>query len=357
MSTSGPPVKQLGDAGARRDDEAERAFCSFTPARRRASLYEDVTMDSQPSTRRHVDRGWPLSFDGVHGVWSDDSTLLDVRDWHDFRDPGQWWERNYFQIGSQWERQIDQAVSQAAHDGMFADFDPAWVEFLRANLMVPAFAQHGLWLATAAAGRDALSDTLTHAIVFQAALKQRFAQSLVLYALDLEPHFGEFSMAAARDRWLSHPAWQPTRTYIERLRTVVDWGEGIVAINLCFEPILGVFIQRELGMRAAAANGDTVTTTLGHVAQAEWRWVSDWTVAFMKLVCSDETHGERNTELIRGWMENWLPLALEAAVALEGIISELPVAIDYAASRDRTLKDAYDFWDEAGVRDLVPVFS
>lgn len=350
-----PPVKKLDDGGARRGDEDERAFNYFTPVKRRASVYEDVTIDTQPSIHRHVDRGWQLSFDGVHGVWSDDSTRLEVADWYDFRDPAGWWERNFYQLGTQREREIDGAVKQGNADGLFADFDPDWVEFLRVNLQVPAFVQHGLWLATASCGRDTLSDTLTHAMVMQAALKQRFAQSLVLYGLDLEPHFGPFPIDTARERWLEHPAWQPTRNYIERLRTVVDWGESIVAINLCFEPIVGVLIQRELGMRAAIANGDTVTPALGRVAQLEWQWVRDWTSAFTDLVLGDETHGERNRELVAGWMADWLPLAFDAASALSGMVDELPVQIDFASSLDRTVGDAQSLWESAGVADLVVV--
>jgi propane 2-monooxygenase small subunit len=209
MST--PPVKKVDDGTSRRGDDAERQFSWFTPVKRRASVYEDVTLDTQPSPNRHMDRGWSLSFDGLHGVWHDDSTRLEATDWHDFRDPGQWWERTFYQVGSQYERQIDGAVRQANVDGLFADFDPAWTEFLRSNLQVPAFVQHGLWLAIASAGRDTLSDTLTHAVVMQAALKQRFAQSIILYALDLEPHLGPMPMATARERWLDHPAWQLTR--------------------------------------------------------------------------------------------------------------------------------------------------
>jgi hypothetical protein len=352
---SAPPIKKVDDGSARRADDAERQFAWFQPVKRRASLYEDVTLDTQPSLRRHVERGWQTSFDGVHGVWSDDSTRLDVADWADFRDPGQWWERTFYQVGSQYERQIDGAVKQANADGLFADFDPAWVEFLRANLQVPAFVQHGLWLAVASAGRDTLSDTITHAVVMQAALKQRFAQSIILYALDLEPHFGPFPMDAARDRWLEHPAWQPTRDYVERLRTVVDWGETIVAVNLCFEPVVGVLIQRELGMRAASANGDTVTPELGRVAQMEWGWLSTWTTAFMKLVLDDAEHGERNRELVAGWMADWLPRSFAAARALSGMIDDMPVAIDFERSWERTLSQAEGFWAEAGVADLVTV--
>ncbi len=137
---------------------------------------------------------------------------------------------------------------------MLADFAPEWVEFLRQNLQVPAFVEHGLWFALATIARDCLSDSVATAVCLQAAMKQRSAQALVLYAMDLERHHGEFSTEAARDRFLHEPHWQPTRRYLERLAATPDWGEVVVAINLCFEPRVGTLLRRELGIRAAAAS-------------------------------------------------------------------------------------------------------
>ena len=75
----------------------------------------------------------------------------------------------------------------------------------------------------------------------------------------------ELPIAAAREAFLRDPAWQPTRRYLERLAATADWGEVIVAANLCFEPVVGTLIRRELGMRAAPAGGDTVTPVLARV--------------------------------------------------------------------------------------------
>ena len=84
-------------------------------------------------------------------------------------------------------------------------------------------------------------------------MKQRAAQSIVLYAMDLEDHHGEFSIEAARERVPdASREWQPTRRYLERLAATPDWGEVIVAANLCFEPMVGTLLRRELGTRAAA---------------------------------------------------------------------------------------------------------
>lgn len=352
---SGPPIKQLSDKPARADNEEERSFAYFTPAKRRATLYEDVTVDTQPSVHRHIQRGWPVSFEDGRGTWNDDSTALRCTDWYAFRDPGQLWERPFYQQGTAFEAQIESAVRSAAREHLFEDFHPEWVGFLRANLQVPAFAEHGLWLAAASVGRDCLSDSITHCVVLEAAYKQRLAQSILLYAMDLEAHFGELPTAAAKQRWLEHPAWQPTRQFVERLHSITDWGEVIVAANLCYEPLVGTMIRRELGMRAATLNGDTVTPVVARLGQLEWNWTADWTADFLELVLEDDAHGARNREIVEGWIADWREQAIEAAAALDGIVDELPLGFDAQESRARLERDAAAFYEAAGVADLAQV--
>lgn len=350
---SGPPIKQLSEKPARAGDMEERSFTYFSPAKRRATLYEDVTVDTQPSVHRHIERGWPVSFEDGRGTWSDDSTALRCTDWYAFRDPGQLWERPFYQQGSAAEAQIESTVRSAARENLFEDFRPDWVDFLRVNLQVPAFAEHGLWLATASVGRDCLSDSITHCVVLEAAYKQRLAQSIVLYAMDLEAHFGELPTATAKQRWLEHPAWQPTRRFVERLHSITDWGEVIVAANLCYEPLVGTMIRRELGMRAATLNGDTVTPVVARLGQLEWNWTADWTADFLRLVLDDEASGEHNRRIVAGWIDDWRPRAIEAVAALDGIVAELPLGFDAEASRARLERDAAAFYEAAGVGALT----
>lgn len=355
---SGPPVKHFSsDAPTNRGDDTERKFSFFSPEKRRATLYEDVTCDTQPSVHRYLHRGWPIFFADGRGVWSDDSTKLRSSDWFAFRDPGQRWERPFYKEGTAVEQQIDAAVSLANKERLFDDFSEDWVEFLRTNLQVPAFAEYGVWLATASIARDCLSDSITQAVVMESANKQRAAQSYVLYAMDLEAKFGEFSTGDAKQRWLDHPAWQPTRSYVERLHSKTDWGEVLVATNLCFEPIVGSMIRRELGIRGAIQNGDSVTPIVASAAQHEWEWVADWTTRLTHMCLDDEEHGEANRETVAGWFAEWLPLAQEAAEAVVAIVDELPVAIDVPAAQARITRDVAEFHETAGVAELSGVVA
>ncbi len=333
--TTAADASEPAAAAAAAREASEREFQWFTPAGRRATLYEDVTIDTQPSIHRHLNRGWPLSFADGRGTWNDASTALRCRDWFAFRDPGRQWERPFYQAGAAVERQLDDALASAAEQGLIEDFAPDWVDFLRTSLQIPAFVEHGLWFALATAARDCLSDSVATCVCLQAAHKQRSAQAIVLYAMDLEPHLGcELPIAAARDAFLHDSAWQPTRRYLERLAATADWGEVIVAANLCFEPTVGTLIRRELGTRAAAASGDTVTPVLARVATQEWEWARAWTVALVRLLVADEGHGAHNRSVVDGWLDDWMALAREAAEAVSDAAGKVG---DYA---QRTVRDA-----------------
>ncbi len=208
-------------------------------------------------------------------------------------------------------------MRSAAEQDLFGDFSADWVSFLFSSLQVPAFVEHGLWFALATAARDCLSDTVATCVCLQAAHKQRSAQAIVLYAMDLEPRLGrELPIEPARAAFMDDAAWQPTRRYLEQLAATADWGEVLVAANLCFEPIVATLIRRELGTRAAAAHGDTVTPVLARAETQEWDWARRWMVELTRFLVDDEDHGDRNRATIARWVRDWLPRALQAAAAL-----------------------------------------
>jgi hypothetical protein len=209
-----------------------------------------------------------------------------------------------------------------------------------------------LWFALATAGRDCLSDSVATCVCLQAAMKQRSAQAIVLYAMDLEDHHGAFPIDAARESFLEDEPWQPTRRLLERLSATRDWGEVIVAANLCFEPVVATLLRRELGTRAAAANGDTITPVLARVETQEWEWVRAWTVELVRFLVNDATHGEANRGLISGWVRDWLPQATEAALALAPLASLVPSGIEEDRALESVRAYAGVMLEEAGLHEL-----
>jgi hypothetical protein len=326
-----------------------RSFEWYTPKKRRATMYEDVTVDTQPSIHRHVDRGWPVHFEDGRGLWSENSTALRSADWYEFRDPGQVWERPYYQAGTSYEQLIEGAVRTARRERAFDDFTPGWVDFLRKHLQTPAFVDHGIWLALASASRDTLSDTVTHCVALEAAAKQRQAQAYLLYGMDLEEQFGDFSVERARESWLRDDPWQPSRRYVERLRATPDWGERVVATNICFEPLVGLLVRRELLMRSVRFNGDILTQAVSHAAQLEWEWTRAWTVELIGFLLDDAELGDQNREVLAGWLAEWMPLAEEAALGLAPVFADLPDGIPFDDARTNVRIDVDELFEECSL--------
>jgi propane 2-monooxygenase small subunit len=328
MSTERDPLARQHGRG----EQSLREMSYYEPRARRRTLYEDVTCDTQPSVNRHMNRGWPLHFEDGRSLWWEDASALRAGDWYAFRDPGGIWERAYYQDGSAAERGIDATLRAARVEGSLDDLDDAWVEFLRASLQVPAFADHGLWRATATHHRSCPSDTVAHCVGMLSAAKQRSAQALVLYGMDLDEHFGGFAIERSKEAWLTDPAWQPARDYVERLRTTADWGEVVVAVNVVFEPLVGTLLRRELLSRTARASGDLVTPAVCKPAALEWDWARGWTARLLGELLADERFGGANADVVGGWVADWAPRARAAAGALEPVLGAPPAAVSPAAS-------------------------
>lgn len=329
---------RAGERRKRRGDDPERSFQWIVPKGRKASIYEDLTVDTQPSVHRFLKSGYTCSFPDGRGTWWDDSTALDVETWSAFRDPNELWERPYYQQGAQGEREIEGAVRSARAEALYADADPAWVDFLRRDGQVQAFVEHGIWSLATRRSRAALADTLTHGIVLYAAVKQRQAQALVIEGMDLDEDLGGFAIEAAKARWMQAPEWQPVRRVVERLGTIRDWGETIFVCGMVVEPLLGNLVRRELLLRGAMRAADPVTPAVIRVAQREGDWWRDFAAAFTRFTVEDPAHGAANRELAGRWLADWEPEVTAAVDGLAEVFAAAP-GVDFTTARERVVAD------------------
>jgi propane monooxygenase small subunit len=318
---------------SREQREAETTFGWFTPVRKRASLYEDVTLDTTHSIERHFRWGYQIAFaDGRPTYW--DASKAHSSSWWEFRDPGELWERNWYQTAAHYHREVSSATAVAKADNLYSQFEPEWTAFLRDQLQAIAQAEYGLVMPMANAVRPSRGDCQLNCISFHGGYKLRHAEALTLYGMELDDALGGFAPERGTESFLKNPAWQPVRSYLERLNLVHDWVEIVVAANIVFEPLIGVLLRRDLLMNAASASRDLVTPVFGRVAQAEWKWGRAWSTAFVADLAQDPQYGEENRELISGWVEEWGALAEGALDALGELVGRLP-GTDFAGTRAR----------------------
>ncbi|MEV7382818.1 aromatic/alkene monooxygenase hydroxylase subunit beta [Streptomyces lydicus] len=300
-----------------------RSYSYFTPRKKRATMYEDVTVDVQPDPERHLSQGWIYGFADGKGGYPQDWTELRSTDWHLFLDPNEEWEQTIYRNNSNVVRQIQLTLENAKQARAYQGWPAGWVKFLERHLSAWMHAEHGLGMHVfTSEQRSAPTNMINTAIAVNSAHKLRFAQDLALYNLDLSEAEIGFDGAAHKDVWHTDPVWQGVRENVERLTAIGDWAESLFATNVVFESMVGALFRSHLVMQVAARNGDYVTPTLVGTGENDYGRDLGYTRALFRMLATDETHGPRNREILQGWLEAWAPLSIRAAHELQPIWSQ-----------------------------------
>lgn len=331
-----------------------RSFNYFTPKGRRATKYEDVTLDVQPDPDKYLTQGWILGWANGDIGYDPSWTSVKVSDWHRFRDPNEEWERTYYINNSNSVRQVQQSIENAKSENVFLDWNKSWLDILARHVSAWAHADHGLGMYVfMPAQRAAMSNMHNNAISVNCMHKLRTAQDILLYNLELSEIFpeDEFDGAVHQEVWMNDPAWQGVRENVERIINAKDWAETTFAANIIFEPLVGELFRSQFVMRFAPAHGDYLTASLIGVSEREF---NDRDLAYtkdmLKDMLEDEVHGEENRQLMQEWLSRWLPYSLAAARGLEPIWSEPEVQpIDFETSFGRVKSRFEELLSELGL--------
>ncbi len=297
-----------------------RTFTWFTPRGRRPTEYELFTVGQQSTPKEWLRVGWPLHFDDGRDPYVDESTKVRSSHWRDWRDPFQVWQRPYVQVSNFEEQALDRFVPAALAGDTLQGMNPDWLhEVVGKYYAAWPFTEYGLFLSLCYAVREALADTAMFALAYETTDKLRHLQDVVRFLLDLQDLDATFSDDRARDAWMTDPALVPTRENIERIFTLNDWGEIVVAINLVFEPLVGALVKDEFLARNATHNGDPVTPMILAPVRRDTERHLRTTSDFVRFLTSDPEFGTANRRVLSEWVRHWTQesaRAAEAAAAL-----------------------------------------
>src|SRR5580693_5483906 len=292
------PVFTDAEAGAKEfPDSTARRFNYYTPAKRKQTHYEDVTVEVQPDPRHYLAQGWLYGFSDGRGGYPLDWTVLKAwgsdrpeperfpgsggkgydwpaHGWHLFRDPNEEWELTLYRYN--------------------------------ANVI-----------------RRAPTNMHNNAISVNSMHRIRSAQDLALYNLTLTEEIDGFDGAAHIETWNSDPAWQGVRETAEALTGIDDWCEAIFAANVVFEPLVGELFRSHLVQHAAPRNGDFVTPTV--VGAEEYDFAERdlrYTTAMFHLLTQDREFADHNNAILQQWLSTWVPRAITASRTLQPLWSQ-----------------------------------
>lgn len=315
------PAKPSGAAGSATFSGSDsRRYNYFESQGRRATVYEDVTVDVQPDPSRHLLQGWIMSFGDGRETYSADRTAIKSSDWHVFRAPDQEWERTHYQRQSHIENSIKLIVDNARTAGAPGRFNKGWLTVLQNHLGAYKHAEFGLGVALTKAQRDGMSQMVNNAILTNASYKLRLSQDITLYLGDIGLDV-EIDGEAGKKTWLEDPAWQGVRKVIEAIMAATDHLEVYFAINVVYEALIGELFRSGFIVRAAPGHNDFVTPSVISAAQSDCQRNLANTLTLLNLLVGDAEHGDANKKVMSEWLGKYVPLCAEAADQLKSVWS------------------------------------
>ncbi len=302
-------------------DSDSRRYRYFEPRGKRATHYEDVTVDVQPDPERYLIQNWIISFANGKGAYVKDATALKSSNWHAFRAPDQEWERTHYQRQSRIETMVQSVIANARRAGAPANFDKVWQRILQAHLGAWKHAEFGLGTSLMQAQRYGYTQMINNATLTNSSYKMRLAQDITLYLAEIGMDIPGWNDELGKVAWLEDPIWQGTREAVETIMGSSDYLEQYFAINIVFEPLVGELFRSGFLMQVAAANNDFVTPPVISAAEADYERNLANTIDLIYLLANDEKHGGENRAILHGWLEKHRALADKAALGLQPIWS------------------------------------
>jgi propane monooxygenase small subunit len=319
------PVFTDAEAGAREFPSWQsRAFSYYTPRKRRATVYEDVTVDVQPDPDRYLIQGWIYGFADGPGGYPQEWTALKSSNWHRFLDPNEEWEQTIYRNNANAVRQVAQNVANAKDVHAFERWNRSWIKAVERHVGAWAHAENGIGLHVyTAIQRDAPTNMINNALAVGAAHKLRFAQDLILYNLDVSEQLDGFDGNAHRVAWQEDPVWQGVRENVERLTGSRDWAEALFVTALVFEPLVGELFRSHFVMQSAALQGDFVTPALMGVGEADAHREERTARHLFEMLLNDPQYAGENRAQLQEWLAIWAPHSFKAARQLQPVWSQV----------------------------------
>lgn len=310
-----------------------RDFTFITPAGRRLTEYEALTVHQQPDAwgfdkldaNLSETEAYLLRPDG-ETLWSLQSTKLQHDNWYAYRDPAQHWQRTYVRHQEQQETSIARMTEDAGLDGALAALPAGWVrDVLCGHYRAWSFFEYAIFRAFAPAQREALSDTIGNALCFQSFDHLRHAQDVVIYLVELENANAAVDDAYGKQQWLASPTYQPARKLAEEIMANTDWAELFIGINLVVGPLLQQMAVSDLVRRGALPNDDAVAPHIVMTVERDRRRNLAATQAFVSMVVDGASpHSTHNRAVIQTWLDDWSVRADAAARALAPVYGLAP---------------------------------
>ena len=241
--------------------------------------------------------------------------------WDVFADPRATTYAKYVALARDRESYVGRLLESIETSDADDELAAGWRDRLGDLLSPLRFLCHGLQMAAAQVGHLAPGTRIAVAALFQCGDEIRRVQRLAYRVALLAQRRPEIA-AAGRALWQEAPAWQPARRAVERLLVTYDWGEALIALNVCLKPVIDDLFLLRLAELADAA-GDHLDAQILRALYEDCAWHRAWIEALTTFAVQDRP---ANREVIAGWKAAWAPAVDEITRASAQLLGVEPAA-------------------------------
>src|SRR3984893_7310310 len=304
-----------------------RKYNYYEPKGRKATHYEDMTVDVQPDPKRYLLQDWIISFADGTPTYSETWTRAKSSDWHQFRSIDEEWEKTHYQRQSTIVGMLQNIIANGRRSGAPKRFDPAWIKVLQDHVGAYKHVEFGLGTSLMQAQRYGYTQMINTAILTNSSYKMRLDPDLSLYLVGFGPHLDGSGGNACQKHWLEDQIWQGTRKAAEAIMGATDYLEQYFATNLVFEPLVGELFPSDFFIELAAAQGDFITPAVVSAAEADYERNLANAVELFHILAHEPEFAAHNQGVLNGGMSEHGALAFQAAKNLQPIWSQPRVKV------------------------------
>lgn len=279
-----------------------------------ASRYDESMFDMQATGVFHYRPTWEPQYE----LFDERRTAIKLADWHVLRDPRQYYYGTYTIARSRMMEAAEKSFSFAEKRQVLAGIDAEWTAKIHSYLLPLRHYEWGANMSNSQITDIGFGSAITQAAMFATMDRLGIAQLISRVGLMLDGGTGT-SLLAAKEAWMSSPAWQPLRHAVEDMLVMPDWFELFVAQNLVFDGFIYPLVYRQFD-QAGMAHGGAALSPLTEFMVDWFEEISRWVDGVITAAAKES---EANRDLLTNWTKVWTARAIEAVTPLaESVLGE-----------------------------------
>lgn len=277
-----------------------------------ASRYQEASYDLAPENNFHY-----------RPLWQPDKLLNDpsrtavvMEDWYVYRDPRQFYYGTYVQARARLQEVTESNYAFFGKRNLADNFSGEIKEKIIRCLLPLRHVEQAANMNNVFGSAYGTATVLTQAFLFNGMDRLGIAQYLSRIGLILDGNSAD-SLAKAKDYWMTDPAWQDLRRYVETTLTLEDWFEVFVAQDVVLDTLVYDLMYKQFDDFITAEGGSDLAMLTEFMK--EWHKESSrWVDSVLKTTVAES---EQNKELIAAWASDWK----QSAIADLSPLAELAV--------------------------------